>query len=213
MNFALLSLHDPPYQPLANLTWPNKIKYAERHGYSYACKTDNWYGIKFAFEKVWFIRDMMDAYPEIDWFWWVGCDTLVTNMTIPLDQVVDNNYHFMIATDCNGINADSILMRNSEKGRDYIDVIKSKYEQYKDHHWYEQQIIIDTHQDYPDVVKLVPQRMINAYNYDLYPGCDPHDKFGNDGMWKPGDLLIHWPGTNLPHRIHLANAYLNQVIE
>ena len=213
MNFALVSLNDAGYQPLADLTWnQNKVEYAERNGYSYACKNDGFYGLNLGYEKVYFIRDMMDAYTDIDWIWWTGADTLITNMTKKLEDVVDNNFHFIIATDCNGVNADSFFVRNSTEGRAFIDMIIAKYDQYKDHHWVEQQCIIDHLEEYKDIIKLVPQREINAYNYELYPDCPTIDKLGTDGNWADGDLLIHWPGRSLPHRMHLAQYYMTRVV-
>ena len=213
MNFAVLSLNDNTFQPLADITWhQNKIQYAEKNGYAYACKNHGFYDIVIGFEKIWFIRDMMEAYPDVDWFWWTGCDAMVTNFNIRLEDRVDDNYHFIIATDCNGINADSFLVRNTQQGRDYIKMIISKYEEYKGHGWAEQQVIIDTLEQNREIIKLVPQRELNSYNYELYPECQPVDKLGTNGHWQHGDLLIQWPGTSLPHRIHLANFYQSQVI-
>jgi hypothetical protein len=214
MNFAIVSLNDKNYQPLADLTWEqNKVKYAERHDYGYACKTDGFYNVVIGFEKIWFMRDMLDAYPDIDWLWWTGTDTLITNMSVKLEDRVDNNYHFIIATDCNGINADSFFVRNTPEGRGYLDLIKSKYDQYKGHVWAEQQVIIDTAEANKDIIKFVPQKDINAYDYGLYPECVPKDKFGNDGQWSKGDLLIHWPGTSLWQRLDLAKKYMGQIVE
>ena len=212
MNFALVSLNDRNYQPLADITWlQNKVEYAERHGYGYACKVDGFYGVSIGYEKIYLLRDMMVEYPSIDWFWWTGSDTLITNMTIPLDERVDNDYHFIIATDCNGINADSFLVQNTPEGRAYIEMIISKYDQYKNDNWFEQQCIIDSVEEYKDIIKIVPQRLLNSYDYGLYPECVPIDKSGENGQWKHGDLLIHWPGTSLPHRIHLAQHYMGQI--
>lgn len=213
MNFAIVSLNDRNYEILANVTWEkNKVPYAEKHGYFYARKNNNFYGVCIGFEKIRFILDMLETYPEIDWLWWVGCDTLITNMNTKLEEKIDDNFHFIIATDCNGINADSFFVRNSVEGRNYISYLNSQYEKYKNHVWVEQQAIIDSVEEFKNIIKFVPQREINAYNYALYPECDPHDKFGNNGMWQPGDLLIHWPGTSLQHRLHLASQYLQQVI-
>lgn len=213
MNFALVSLNNDVYQPLADLTWfQNKVEYAERHGYGHALKTDGFYGVGIGYEKVYFIRDMMTTYPDIDWFWWTGTDTLITNMTIKLEDRVDNDYHFIIATDCNGINADSFFVRNTPEGRGFIDMIISKYDQYKDHGWVEQQCIIESYEEYKDIIKLVPQKQINAYNYELYPGSPTIDKSGADGTWEYGDLLIHWPGTGLGQRIHLTQHYMRHIV-
>jgi hypothetical protein len=211
MTFALLSINDHNFQPLADLTWTNKIEYANRYGYAHACKTHDFYGVSIGFEKIWFIRDMMQSYSDIEWFWWTGCDSLITNMTVPLTNIADPDYHFIIATDCNGINADSFLIRNSEQGRSYIDMIVSQQPQYANHHWAEQQCIIDNRDQYKDWIKVVPQRTLNSYDYTLYPECIPLDQYGNHGQWQQGDLLIHWPGTNLPARMHLAQHYLTQV--
>lgn len=212
-NYALVSLNDDAYQPLAKFTWTNKIEYAERHNYSYACKNYDFYGVGIGFEKIWFIRDMMQTYSDIDWFWWTGCDTLVTNMTTGLDTIADPNYHFIIATDCNGINADSFLVRNSPQGQEYIEMIINNHSKYVNHSWAEQQCIIDSQQQYKEWIKIVPQRTFNSYDYSLYPECTPIDQYGNNGQWQPGDLLIHWPGTSLPHRIQLAQHYLTQVVK
>lgn len=214
MNIAIVSLNDINYQPLADLTWSqNKVEYAERHEYAYACKTEGFYGVGVGFEKIWFLRDMLTEYPDIEWLWWTGCDTLVTNMTTKLEDRVDNNYHFIIATDCNGINADSFFIRNSPEGRAYIDMIISRHMQYQSHVWAEQQCIIESLEEFKDIIKVVPQRDINAYDYGLYPECIPLDKSGNDGQWKEGDLLIHWPGTSLPKRLELARHYMSKVVK
>jgi hypothetical protein len=66
-------------------------------------------------------------------------------------------------------------------------------------------------------LKIVPQRLINSYDYDQYPGSIPHvfkkDIFGNDGQWQLGDFLIQWPGIPNDRRIPLAQQMLTQIIQ
>lgn len=208
MNIALVSLHNAPYQPLGTLTWDqNKIPYADLHEYAYCCKTDGFYGVPVGFEKIYLLRDLMTIHPQIEWFWWTGCDTLITNFTTKVEDRIDSAYHFIIASDCNGINADSFLIRNSSEGHAFIDHIIAEMPRYINDNWFEQQCIIDSQEKFKDIMKIVPQRDINAYDYGLYPGCQPVDKLGTDGQWKPGDFLIHWPGTDLGRRLHLAQHY------
>ena len=39
---VLTTMHDQNYQTLANETWDtNKVEYAEKHGYSYLAKTED----------------------------------------------------------------------------------------------------------------------------------------------------------------------------
>jgi len=218
MNIALISLHNSAYQPLADLTWDqNKVPYAELHGYSHSCKTeaDGFYGVQIGYEKIYFIRDLMRDHPEIDWFWWTGCDAMITNFTIKAEDIIDNRYHFIISSDTNGINSDSFFIRNSLIGREYIDFIISKWPQYQHHHWYEQQCIIDYVYKFMSIMKIVPQKLINSYDYKLYPAHQTYwlDKLETDGQWTPGDFVIQWPGTGLDHRIKLAKHYSNLIVK
>jgi hypothetical protein len=77
--------------------------------------------------------------------------------------------------------------------------------------------MIDTIGMMGDRIKIVPQRELNAYNYDLYPGLIPHiykkDLLGNDGQWQPGDFLIHWPAVPNDQRITMAQQMLTQVVK
>jgi hypothetical protein len=213
--YAIVSLHDANYKPLGDLTWDqNKVPYAARHGYLTVLQTENFdTTIAIGFEKIKLVRQVLAENPEVEWVWWTGTDTVVTNWTIGIEDKIDNDYHFIVATDCNGMNVDSFLVRNTPEGRGYIDYIWNIRDQYANHIWYEQQAMIDSVDQFADITKIVPQRYLNAYNYQLYPGCDPHDLLGNEGDWQPGDWLIHWPGTGLDHRIQLAHQYMAQVIK
>ena len=212
---AIISLHDANYKPLANITWDqNKAPYAEKHGYAAICRTEGWRGdVSIGYEKIWLYKQLMEQHPEYEWIWWVGCDTLITNFNIKIEDRIDNDYHFIIATDCNGINSDSMLVRNTPEGKAYIDYIWDNRERYANHHWLEQQCIIESVDQFKDIIKFVPQRDINAYNYSLYPECKPYDKYENYGQWQEGDWLIHWPGTDLYRRIQLASFYTKLIVK
>lgn len=214
MNVIIASLHDAAYQPLADITWnQNKIPYADQHEYAYCCKTDQFYGYVLGFEKIQFLIDIMEMHSWCDWVWWVGCDTMITNFTVKVEDRVDNNYHFIIATDCNGINSDSCFIRNTDQGRGFLKHIMSQMHIYQHHNWVEQQAIIDAQDKFKDIIKIVPQKLINAYDYKLYPECQPVDKLGESGQWEPGDFLIHWPGTALGRRIQLAQHYSTVIVK
>ena len=214
---AIISLHDSGYQPLADLTWNNnKLLYAQKHGYAADCKSSGLRGdVSIGYEKIWFIKELMEQYPEYEWIWWAGADTVVTNFNIKIEDRIDNHYHFIIATDCNGINADSFLVKNSAEGKAYIDHIWDRRHEFDQDGWHEQRCIINTLEQFKDIVKIVPQRDLNSYDYNLYPSYQhhPYDAGGNHGQWQPGDWLIHWPGTSLSRRLELASFYIQQVVQ
>jgi hypothetical protein len=213
--YAVVSLNDEKYQPLADYTWnQNKQQYCERHGYEGINKTDNFVGgISIGFEKIFFLKDLMETRKDIEWFWWTGTDAMITNHTVKIEDKIDPAYDLIIATDCNEINNDSFLIKNSDWSRHYLQHIIDVMPKYEKHYFYEQQAMIDSIPDNKDKIKIVPQRYLNAYKNDLYPHQSKFDLLGNDGTWQKGDWLIHWPGTGLDLRLQLARHFLNEVVK
>jgi hypothetical protein len=212
---ALITIYDEKYKPLADLTWTkNKVEYAKQHGYEALAKTDQFVpDIKLGFQKIWWLKDLMVSRPDIEWFWWTGCDSMITNFDIEIEDRIDNDYHFIVASDCNGLNSDSFLIRNTPEGRGFIDHLQSIEPRLRDHKWEDQQAIIESVDQFKDIVKIVPQKDLNAYPTAVYNNQSHLDLFGNDGTWRPGDLLIHWPGLSLERRIWLANFYRDYIIQ
>ena len=165
------------------------------------------------FNKIHYVLDLFEQHPDIEWLLFSECDATVTNLTTRIEDKIDNDYHFIVPVDRLNINSGNFLARNSEEGRAYLQMIIDLEESYKDVEWAEQQVIIDTAEANKDIIKFLPQKDINAYDYGLYPECVPKDKFDNDGQWSKGDLLIHWPGTSLWQRIDLAKKYMEQIVE
>jgi hypothetical protein len=111
------------------------------------------------------------------------------------------------------INSGNFLARNSQQGRAYLQMIIDKEAEYTNQDWAEQQVIIDTVEEYSDVVKIVPQRFMNSYVQEPYDYCDVRrDVLGNSGEWEPGDWIVHWPGLHKPVRMIQAEKMLNQIV-
>lgn len=219
MKFALVTAHNEAYQVLADITWnQNKKLYAERWGYdAYAKTTDFRYPVsQISFERTELIIQLLES-GQYDWIHACGCDTMITNFTIRLEDLVDDDSHFIIATDCFNINNDSFLARNTPETLAWLKHVVAVREQYANNPWYDQQAMIDSIDMMGDHIRIVPQRYLNSYDYDQYPGSVPHvykkDLFGNDGQWAPGDFLIHWPGVSLERRLPLAQNMLTQVVK
>lgn len=231
--YAIISLHDKNYQPLADLTWDNnKVEYANAHGYLSFCKTDGFNETSsIGYQKIHFVKQLMEDHPEVEWFWWTGTDTMVTNFKVKMEHRIDNNYHFIIAVDVNGLNADSFLIRNSEQGHAIIDRILELEPECSKFWDCEQRAMavmfglpvtaapwpvatsVPVTGPFADYIKVVPQRFMNSYNYQFYQYKDHRDKLSIDGNWNVGDWLIHWPATNLEQRLQLARFYSQYVLK
>jgi hypothetical protein len=205
MKLCIATHHATNYQSLTDLTFPNKQAYAEKYGYDVKDDIIQTWHNAIGFDKIQFCSDILSNY---EWVWWTPTDGLLTNFNIDIATIADNNYHFIIASDCNGLNADSFLIRNSQEGHDYFKFIMSVKHIYKNHVWLEQSAMINTYDQWKNIIKIVPQRVLNSYDYSLYPQHQPIDKLGTNGHWQSGDLVIHWPGTSLSKRLELAKYYL-----
>jgi hypothetical protein len=241
--YALITHHDAGYQKLADHTWhDNKAEYCNIHGYDMVAKTGDWVSpvpaqphLMTGFEKIHLARQTLLDHPEYEWVWWTGTDTMITNFSTRLEERCNNAYHFIVAVDINGINADSFLARNTLEGRQFLDAILALEPEYMGKFWDTEQRAIanlvglpgtgdpgwppegefELTGPYKDIVKVYPQRFMNSFNYHLYGQTYSHhrDKFGRDGNWQLGDWLIHWPAVPLDYRVELANFYKEHIIK
>lgn len=207
---CILTCHDDRYAQIAALTvYHNKAEYASRWGYDLVTltKADNrYYDSKshaggLSWSRLRMAIDLSKT-GQYDWIYVVGSDTLITNMAVPLTNMIDEHYHFIICSDMTEWNADSFLLRCSEQGIDFMEAVMSGYSRLKYHPIVEQQSMIEQRSSFPGIWKVLPQRTMNSYNYDLfYPNFQSRkDLNGNDGHWQPGDFLIHWAGHPLETR-------------
>ena len=217
MKFALVTAYNEAYQPLNDLTWEkNKKLYAQKWGYDTYTVTDGFANLgDIAWARTRKVVELLES--GYDWVHAVGCDTMITNFNIRLEDLIDDDYDFVIAVDCYNINNDSFLARATPTTINWLRHVYSLREQYANSKWYDQSAMIDTIDMMGDRIKIVTQRTLNSYDYDQYPGLEPHiykkDLLGNDGNWAPGDFLIHWPGVPQDTRMVLAQNMLGQVIK
>jgi hypothetical protein len=221
MNIGIATLHNLYYKDLAYYTYDNNlVEYAKRHSYNIACKQDNFStDYLIYFEKIKFILDTFKDNPDLDWIWWLDCDAMVTNYTIKLENIIDNDYDVIMSTDFNGLNCGSFLVKNSNKGKAWLEMIFSQRYVYKfySHSWPEQLIIMETARNYTEILKVVPQKTFNSYYYSLYGSNYGHDGSGLDrlgisGNWQPGDFVIHFPGYPNDQRIEWIKTFSDNAV-
>lgn len=206
--FAVASMFNDAHRSLAQHTWDlNKVEYAKKHGYSAIAKTDNFNKSQIHFDKFEHILDIMKTRTDIDWIWWLDNDAMITNFDVKLESIIDEQYHIIMATDIASLNNGSFIVKNSLQGREWVEFILSKKSEYKDNtKWPDQQPVIDFYPKFQHLFKIVPQRIINSYDYTIYNIQDV-DLLGNSGQWEPGDFVIHWPALNNDLRIQLVNHF------
>ena len=229
MRFVIVTLHTPDWQAFADITDKNKKEYCDRHGYAFETQGDGpWHtdigrGIMgdWGFERGYRFLDMFKKYPECEWVLFSDCDALITNRTITLDRVVDNRFHVIVPADCNGTNCGNILIRNSEIGRAFCESMVASRPAYRDNVMAENQWIQEmaTATYWSKWIKVVPQRIMNSYDYTLYPDLPPKDVLGIDAQWKSGDFILHIVGGSArfkkttEQRMDIAKQYLEKIVD
>ena len=164
--YVVVSVNDEKYKPLADWTvLKNKKVYCERHGYvlkHYEDGAESLVGkpmragnppipedhLPIGWAKVYAMKDAFEKYPDCEWIFNTDCDVMITNMTIKLEDIVnectkDTNVHVIIPADCNGINCGNMFIKNSPIGKAFLDTIIAGLPLYREWYLFENQLIQD----------------------------------------------------------------------
>lgn len=213
---AVATMHDSGMDYLYPYTWnQNGLEYCIQHNYPCSVMTETDIANP-GYAKIDLLIAICEENPEVEWIFWKDCDSLITNFSIKIEDIVDNDYHIMLTTFWNGLNVGMMIVRNSPEGLAYLKMILDKQHEYPN----EQEVMIATYEQYKDIVKIVPQRTFNAACFsDGCHGADGrnpanhYDKLGTSGQWQPGDFAMHWPGQDPYLRIQLCKKYLPLVVK
>jgi hypothetical protein len=208
MNVTIASYSSEMYLPLSKITFDkNKVDYANKHGYKskfYLTESLDYYHdvlkIPYGFARIEFILELLKN--DTEWIWISGSDVIVTNDTIKIEDIVKdyNGYDLLCTFDVSHINADSLLIRNTQWSKEYFKMIYDmRFSGVPD----EQNAIIKTYLDHPQI-KIIPQRLINSYDHALIKHTTNHV-----GQYEKGDFAIHFVNMGLEDRIKIVNKYLN----
>lgn len=227
MKIAVLSGNMSNYDELAFYTIGlNKREYCDRHGYDLRVlhevrpkyQDNRSHANGFSWSRLEEMADMVES-GKWEWVWCVGCDTLVTNLTLRLEELAaTTDRHVLISGErVAPLQADSFLVRSTAEGIGWLRDILGCYAEYKHHGWVENQAMIDRMERHSDITEIVPQWRLNAYDYRRFYHLDKKyrdgtDCYGNRGQWQDGDFLIHWPAATLGERFEFLMYYYPRII-
>ena len=186
--------------------------------------------VPIGWSKIYAVKEALKD-PNVEWVFSSETDVMITNMTIKLEDIIkeytDVNTHVLIASDCNGINCGNMFIKNSPIGKAFIDTIIAGLPLYREWYLFENQLIQDlcvgtnlTEQGvkvggtlWGRVVKVLPQRVFNSYDYNNIPLLkgrpNYNDILGLNGEWQKGDFIVQWPSTDLEYRLKEAEKLYN----
>jgi hypothetical protein len=225
---AVLAGHTPMYAPLAVTTIYQKMaQYCLRHNYclhvmrkidpEFFEPESKYYGFSWARLKAMLRLVESGAY---EWVWCAGCDVLITNPAMPLDDLLefDGKHVLMCGERVAPLQADSFLVRCSNEGAGFLKDIISRHQEYRNVNWIDNQAMIDTKGMHDSITQIIPQWRLNAFDYSLFYHLGDiyrsgKDCYGNRGQWRRGDFVIHWPAHDLEQRMRLLQKYQPMIQE
>ena len=226
--YAVISMNDATYKPLADITWTGKEVYCKKHGYdaifypvgerTEESKQTEGHNHWFGFAKIQNILTTLET-GKYNWVFFSECDALITNMDLPLDGMVDDDYHILLTSNFDGINAGNLFARNTDAAKNYLRFILKERPKYSKRGYAKQQCMMDIQEQnrFPGVVRIMPQRLWNSHDHFLYdhykvPKERRKDILGLSGEWQPGDFQVHWSGFGLEKRLDFVKFYKDKIV-
>lgn len=215
MNIGLFTHFDENFKDVGNITYPILEKYCERHGYHANLLTKRVSDRFPVWDKIKLIYDNLDKY---DWLMYLDADTLITNHTIKLESIIDNNYNFIAANDVNGFNSGVFFIKGkNEWSKNFLEYawnINPNDQVYADWPCHnatqgEQRALKAAIRDNtePNKIKIISQKFFNCYLYTLYNRPD-----STEGHWKNGDFILHLPAVDNARRFEIFTQKLKEII-
>lgn len=196
-------MFSPSHNALANVSVPNLQEYADRHGYQWMVimvENDKWeYKKHEQFERY------FNEFKDLELIWYKDVDTIITDMTKPITDFIDDHYSFYLTKDANEFNGGSVIIKNTAVGRAFNKTVLENRNMFQN----EQNV----YNSMPmlmfgiDIMKPIPHPSINSYDYSLYKEHPEYVGREDLGDWAEGHLLLHVPGLPMEKRIEvLSNA-------
>ena len=185
MRIAICSHGDNGMNEWKDVSYPNKQKYCDKHGYDFFGSDFKFDGRHPSWARLPMILELIKDY---DWVFWSDPDSLIVNTDIKLESFIDDKYDFIIS-DTEVINFGEFFVKNSPLGIEILNDINNQ-RQFLDHVWRENQACIYLFEEYYGK---------HITDHILIEKDASYNRFAN--IYRDGDFIIHYPGAykNIEH--------------
>lgn len=213
---AIVTLFDKNYEKLAEMSIPNKLDYARRHGYDViyfdksidTSRPPQWSKVK-AIEY---------ALNDYDWVWWIDIDALIMEFDIKLESIIDENYDIIFtANKYSYLSNGSSFFKNTDISKKFLKdcydlelpYLKNINVQVFDHEQQSMRALILNDSIYKQKTKLIDERVCNSYCTTTNQSVlSAYPNWNNEtNIYKPGDFVIQFCGRTFDERINVFAEY------
>jgi hypothetical protein len=184
----------------------NKQRYCQLHNYKFVLgKKCLDLSRPIPWSKIKLILEVMKD-PNIKWIFWTDADSLIMNQNLPLEELIDENFCFIVTNDLNAsINSGQFFLKNCEWSRNFLKDVYS-HKELIHHGWWENKAIIDEFEQKIEVrehTKILKQRVMNSYPPELTKNLA-------ESTYQKGDFIIHFPSIKGERLKKLMKYYYNK---
>lgn len=184
---AIISLYDKNYRNIGQYSDRNKKQYSVKHDYDYIVYHHLLDETRpAAWSK---ILALLNHLKDYEWLYWSDADSLIMNMSIKLESLIDNNFNMIISREVGSgnLNTGSFLIKNCVWSEKLLQRIY-KQSDFINHMWWEQAALKFVFAQDPSLlakVKILHQRALNSH---LMHGRSP------EGFFRDSDFVLHFYG-------------------
>jgi len=219
-DIAVVTLaHSKEYRELVSLGVENKHAYCRQHGYDYIyCEETLDPSRHPAWSKILLVLKAFEN-STYQWVVWLDADTLIMNQDIPLEDLIDERYHFIISKSSNGhesskdwnrINSGVFFIKNCDWSRQFLTQAYAHTE-FLSPPWsylpFHEQSALIAELKKPEFLvhsKIVPQRFFNSFPIETMSRLE--------ATYQSGDFLIHFAAKRGDFLARLFEKYSQLVV-
>jgi hypothetical protein len=201
----IISSSDKNFNELSEISNKSIADYSNKHNLKFETRLvpdsfkihPSWYKLDFLLDE--FSNEKNN---DIDYFLWIDSDAVILNMNFDINSIIDKSKFLHISKGFDTMNAGVFILKKTEMSKNFIEKTKLKTH-YHEHPWLENMAMIDLifHENHGflENINFVSQKILNAYDYDLYPEFQQRQK--DLGQYEQDSFIVHFPGMPKEQKI------------
>lgn len=203
--YLILSSYDDVYAKvgLGPLSAAKNKEYADKHGYSFQCKNEQLKSHYF-FHKFMLLSEVLPNYSHV---LWIDADAFLVNHFKKIQDFISDDPEkiFTVSIDQEYLNTGVFIIKNCDLSMELLKKVVEIGSQIN-HPFPDAFVLLKMFEQQPQYVNYIkPQKLFNAYKYELYA----HRMQPNpDGEFEQGvSYVLHFPGMSLQDRVNAYHKY------
>lgn len=210
MKIDICSPCSKEFWPIGKLTVPSKVSYADRWGMQFHSPEY----IQAAHDHGWGRIDFMQEHLHgVDWLWFMGADVMIVNQTVDCKIFLRDDADLIAAWDDNGLQSDSMFIRNCPKIHELFNEVRKRRETDFDLSWLagtEQGCLVRTLAGLEAYENALPVERLQEFGVRVKQAPDEINRYPQN--YRARDMVVHVCNMTTEERMRWLTAFNRQII-